>query len=171
MGLLKRAARWFAHRVGVDFVAEAETNDLLTEIESREIRSAWRAGLLDDDELAEAAGARLDDDDIVEIAELRDLDDRFDTGPLDAVETIDDDPRTVYLHVLHPSADEGAYADRLDRVYREQYGRTPRGLHVPLTDLEELHEVDPSYFAQQAAPWLEQAEEDDNQPATPEGEA
>jgi hypothetical protein len=143
---------------------------------------ADRAGVdhgerLDDDELGELASARLDPADmfsdgvLVDEVERRGLDDRFDTGPLQAVEQIDDDPRTVYLHLLAPSADEGAYADRLDKMYREQYGHSPRGLHVPLTELDELQEVDPTYFTQQAAPWLQEAEQRDERAAKAGGDA
>jgi len=154
MGLLKRVAVWLADRAGVD-----------------------HGERLDDEELAELASARLAPADLIGDAELvdeveqRGLDDRFDTGPLQAVETIDDDPRTVYLHLLEPGADEGAYADRLDKMYREQYGRSPRGMHVPLTELEELQEVDPTYFTQQAAPWLQDAEQRGERAAKAGGDA
>lgn len=148
-------------------LAERTATDALLE------RLAWRdpdasaiVQLVDDDELD-----AVDETMLVDAVERRELDDRFDTGPLQAVEAIDDDPRTVYLHLLDPSADEGAYADRLDKMYREQYGRSPRGMHVPLTELEELQEVDPSYFTQQAAPWLQEAEQGDERAAKAGGDA
>lgn len=148
-------------------LAERTPTDALLE------RLAWRdpdadeiVQLIHDDELD-----AVDEGMLVDAVERRELGDRFDTGPLQAVEQIDDDPRTVYLHLLEPSADEGAYADRLDKMYREQYGRSPRGLHVPLTELEELQEVDPSYFTQQAAPWLQEAEQGDEQAPTAGGDA
>jgi len=182
MGVLKRSLRALARVFGVDLVelaAESRTDDpvgaladfddaLRMEV-SRPGDECWPAleRVAEDYAIGRLVSAL---DDAGRLESLREHE-QLDTGPLRAIEEIDDDSRTVYLHLLEPGADEGAYADRLDKMYREQYGHSPRGMHVPLTELEELQEVDPTYFTQQAAPWLQSADDRGDQVAAAGGDA
>lgn len=171
MALLKRFVNGLAGVFGVDLVElaadsaeggpEESVGAFVDALEDAELFE-----LIDDDQLD-----RIDEQLLVDAVDRRGLGDRFDTGPLQAVERVDDNPRSVYLHLLEPGADEGAYADRLDKIFREQFSRSPRGLHVPVTELDDLQEVDPAYFTQQAAPWLREAEQGGKPVPTAGGDA
>lgn len=176
----KRATDEFLHRMQEnvamqDFQEVEEAALESSSVDAMLEHLAWRnppidklGRLVDDAELEYLATDRLDvarlldADALVDEVERRDLEDEFDQGPLKEIHELEDDPTSVYLHLLEAGADQGAYADRLDAIYREEFGRSPRAMHVPMNEVRELREVDPAYFTQQAAPWLKEAEREWN---------
>lgn len=177
MAAFRHILKWLAGIFGVNLVElaaetysterlgdELAVDDLLQQLAARGVERPV-VDHVSDEVLLEALGDRVPDSaDAVDtaingFAEALGRDPESLGGPLQSVERLDDDPSTVYLHLLEPGTDQGAYADRLDRIYTEEFGHSPRALHVPLISLAELREVDPAYFQQQAAPWLKQAGE------------
>lgn len=153
MGLIGGFFKWCASRLDSGALADAVEDETITDAAEE---------VLDGEQLANLGARSLADEPSSERREVLeglaeelglDPDDVF-YRPVETIEELDDDPETVFLHVLEPDADVGVYVDRFDELFRQHYGHDTRGLHIPLTDLRELREADPAYIQQQAAPWL-----------------
>lgn len=153
MGILGGFYQWCAARLDSGALADAVDDETI--IDAAE-------DVCDGEQLANRGARSMTDrsaserrqvlEGVAESLEL-DTDDVF-YRPVETIEELEDDPDTVYLHLLEPGADVGAYVDRFDELFRKHYGHDTRGLHIPLTELRELREADPAYIQQQAAPWL-----------------
>lgn len=94
----------------------------------------------------------------------RDPDDVF-WKPIETIEELPDRPQHTYIWILKDGVDAAGFADQIDSMYREHFGRDPRGLHVPLEDVEEIRLADPAELRTYVAPHLSRAEEHEKRAA------
>lgn len=87
----------------------------------------------------------------------RDPDDVF-WKPVDRIKQLPDRPQHTYIWLLEDGVDPAGFADQIDSMYREEFGRPPRGLHVPVTDVSEIKLADPGEIRTYVKPHLERAE-------------
>ena len=74
-----------------------------------------------------------------------DLEDHFDTNPVEQIYELEDEPGKLYLWKL-PSEWSDQKRDnlfaRLVQSYRDKFNRDPKSAHLLLTELDEVQEVD-----------------------------
>lgn len=78
--------------------------------------------------------------------------------PFDTIERLEDAPDLTYVWLLHDGEDAAAWADRIDELYREQFGREPAALHVPVTGVEQIKRADPGEIRTYVEPHIQRAE-------------
>lgn len=99
----------------------------------------------------------------------RDPDDVF-WRPVEAIQRIPDRRDETYIWILRDDVDRFAFADTIDAIFRENFGRDPRGLHIPLNEVEEIRLAPPDELRTYVAPQIERVEQNGQQPALEGGE-
>lgn len=85
--------------------------------------------------------------------------------PVKEIERLPDRPEDTYIWILKDGVDAAGYADQIDSMYREHFGRPARGLHVPVDDVEEIRLAPPAELRTYVEPHLKRAEQHEERAA------